>query len=61
MTDMAICRGLHRAIRGLRDRQMKETSESRDTELSDEESCEEIIEIALLSPQYCTLYIHYGV
>ncbi|KAF2740441.1 hypothetical protein EJ04DRAFT_600690 [Polyplosphaeria fusca] len=61
MTDMAVCRGLHQAVRRLRDNQMPGMREARDAELSDEESGEEGCENSLSSPQYWVPYVHYGV
>jgi CHAT domain-containing protein len=61
MTDMAVCRGLHRAVKGLRDRRVKWTREARDAELSDEELCDEDCESPLQSPLYWAPYIHFGV
>ncbi|KAF1963461.1 TPR domain-containing protein [Byssothecium circinans] len=57
MTDMAVCRGLHRAVKALRDGRVEGITESgRDAELW-EENHETILE----SPQYWAPYIHYGV
>jgi CHAT domain-containing protein len=59
MADIAICRGLHRAVKALRDGYVKGivvTQPGRDAEL-----CEESDEIVLVGPQYWAPYIHFGV
>ena len=61
MTDMAVCRGLHRAVKNLRDGCMESSRDARDAELSDEEFCDDTRESTLQSPLYWAPYIHYGV
>ncbi|KAF2804435.1 uncharacterized protein BDZ99DRAFT_511648 [Mytilinidion resinicola] len=66
MTDVAICRGLHQAVRALRDGHIESTKEARDAELSDGELsdgevCDEGCETTLESPLYWAPYIHFGV
>lgn len=61
MTDMAVCRGLHRAVGGLRDGQMESRREARDVEFSDEEDCSDVSENTLQSPLYWAPYIQFGV
>jgi Tfp pilus assembly protein PilF len=57
MVDTAVCRGLHRAVKALRDKYVKEVMQSaRNAEL-----CDESDETSLESPQYWVPYIHYGV
>ena len=57
MTDVAIRRGLHQAVRALRDRRLEEITQlERDAEL-----CEESDESVLESPQYWAPYIHYSI
>ncbi|KAF2185509.1 hypothetical protein K469DRAFT_665117 [Zopfia rhizophila CBS 207.26] len=64
MTDMAVCRGLHRAVKALRDVAIGSTREARDAgdlELSDEELCNDSCETTLQSPLCWAPYIHFGV
>jgi tetratricopeptide (TPR) repeat protein len=54
MTDVAICRGLHRAIRALRDGDNEMRGEGRDAKLLDDRNEQE-------KPLYWVPYIHFGV
>ncbi|KAI1504695.1 CHAT domain-containing protein [Biscogniauxia marginata] len=58
MTDVAVCRGLHRAIRTLRDREIKE-GQDRDATLLDSEA--EVKEAKGVKNFYWVPYIHFGV
>ena len=55
MTDMAICRGLHKAVKALRDGKDRR-DEGRDAML-----CDESRKTTLQSPLYWVPYIHFGV
>jgi hypothetical protein len=60
MTDVAVCRGLHRAIRALRDgdnAMRREMGEKRDIKLLGDESHTREQE----KPLYWVPYIHFGV
>ena len=57
ITDMAICQGLHLAVKTLRDGCIEEMVQR----AINEELCEESHESLLESPQYWALYIHFGV
>jgi tetratricopeptide (TPR) repeat protein len=61
MTDMAVCRGLHRAIKELRDAQVQSTRVARDAELIDEEGCDGGCQDRLQGPLHWVPYIHFGV
>jgi CHAT domain-containing protein len=61
MTDIAICRGLHRAVKALRDGHIDVIRKARDAELSDDELCDKSYGTTIESPLSWAPYIHFGV
>jgi hypothetical protein len=61
MTDIAVCRGLHRAVKALLDRHIEPMKGQRDAELSDNKISNNEYKSRLEVPLYWVPYVHFGV